>query len=97
MKLYHATKYENLISILDKHAILKGCDGVVYLADSPDNAAKFVAIRGVKDILVIEVFLEEERVEESFDHNQNFFKCKAYMFHDDISLEYAGQFTRYEL
>lgn len=44
---YHATPFENLNSIFTK-GILKGIDGVVYLTEKPDEAARFLAIRGYK-------------------------------------------------
>ena len=69
---YHATPYENLNSILNQ-GIHRGCDGVIYLTDAKEDALKFVAIRGYLDILVCGIQLEEEMVQESFDHNESFF------------------------
>lgn len=95
---YHATPFENLESIMKDQEIRKGCDGVVYLAEKPEEAARFVAIRGCKKILVIEVLLEENMVEESFDHSEAFFKCKAYMYGDNISIdEFGNNMKTYEL
>ena len=74
---YHATPMENLDSILT-NGIRKGIDGLVYLAEAPDEAARFVLIRGCKDILVLEVEVEEGLVEETFDHSQVFFGCRAF-------------------
>ena len=94
---YHATPFENLNSIFEK-GILKGCDGVVYLTKEPDAAAKFVAIRGYKKILVIEVELEDDMVEESFDHSFLFFKCRAYDYPHDISVnEFGNNIKTYEI
>ena len=94
---YHATPFENLNSILKK-GILTGCDGVVYLTENPDEAARFVAIRGHKKILVIEVELEEEMVEESFDHSMIFFRCRAFTYPQDILVnEFGGDMRTYEL
>ena len=86
---YHATPFENLGSIFEK-GIQKGHDGVIYLTEQPDEAARFVAIRGCRKILVIEVVIEEDMVEESFDHSEAFFKCKAYMYSDNISVDEFG-------
>ena len=86
---YHATPFENLNSIL-RTGIKKGCDGVVYLAETPEEAARFVAIRGCSKILAVEVLLEEEMVEESFDHSQLFFRCRAFAYPEDISVEEFG-------
>lgn len=93
---YHATPYRNLESILDQ-GIFKGCDGVVYLADTKENAAKFIAIRGCFDILVCEVQLNEANVEESFDHSETFFKCKAYIYNEDINVCEISNMWRYDL
>lgn len=94
---YHATPFENLASIFKK-GILKGHDGVVYLTEKPEEAVRFVAIRGCKKILVIEVEIEEDMVTESFDHSQVFFRCRAYAYSKDISIDEFGDNIRtYEL
>ena len=93
---YHATPYKNLESILDQ-GILRGYDGVVYLAKTKEDAVKFIAIRFEKDILVCEVQLNEANIKESFDHNESFFKCKAYMYDEDINLFEITNAWRYKL
>lgn len=90
---YHATPFENINSIFSK-GILKGCDGVVYLTEKPEEAARFVAIRGYKKILVIEVELEDNLVTESFDHSQIFFRCRAFSYPYDISIDEFGDNVR---
>lgn len=92
---YHATPFENLESIMDQ-GILRGCDGVVYLTEKPEEAARFVAIRGCREILVLGIELEEDLVNESFDHSKTFFKCKAYMHSDDIPADEITEFLKYE-
>ena len=93
---YHATPFENLESIMDQ-GIIRGCDGVVYLAEEPEDAAKFVAIRGVRTILVLGIEIEENMVEESFDHSYSFFGCEAYMYKGDIPADDVTEFRKYEL
>lgn len=94
---YHATPFENLCSIFRK-GIVKGCDGVVYLTEKPEEAVRFVAIRGYKKILVIEVEVEDYMVAESFDHSETFFKCRAYSYPQDISIDEFGDNIRtYEM
>lgn len=96
-KYYHATPFENLGSIFAK-GIRKGCDGVVYLTEKPEEAVRFIAIRGCKKVLVIEVEIEENLVKESFDHSQAFFRCRAYAYPGDISIDEFGDNIRtYEL
>lgn len=93
---YHATPFENLESIMEK-GILKGCDGVVYLTEQPDEAARFVAIHGFKKILVLGVEIEEDLVNESFDHSFSFFRCRAFYFPEDIPADEITEFLKYEL
>ena len=94
---YHATPFENLNSIFKK-GITRGIDGVVYLAETSEDAVKFIAIRGHKKILVIEVEVEDDMVEESFDHSESFFKCKAYYYPNNISVnEFGDNIKTYEL
>lgn len=83
MTLYHATSYDNLDSIID-NGIRKSAEGIVYLADSFENAAKFLWVRMIPDIIVFKVEVDEDKVEEQFDHNYNFFKCRAYGYKGDI-------------
>lgn len=92
---YHATSYENFDSILDQ-GIKRGCDKVVYLCEKPEEAARFLAIRGVNPIIVFAVNIEEDLVEESFDHSEAFFKCKAYTYPDDIDFNDIVEAYKYE-
>jgi RNA:NAD 2'-phosphotransferase (TPT1/KptA family) len=85
---YHATTKENLYKILS-HGIKKDkLEKVVYLADSYENAARFLAIRGhMGNIVVFKIDaskLDKELLEESFDHSYDFFKCRAYVYNGDI-------------
>lgn len=80
---YHATPYENLSSII-VDGIKASYEGIVYLTKERDDALKFVAVRGYKDILTVEVLIDSEKVEETFDHNLMFFKCKAFGYKGDI-------------
>lgn len=86
MKFYHATTKENADSICEDLIIKTGWDGYIYLCKKAEDACKFLAIRGIKNIIVFEIDLDEHDVEESFDHSEGFFKCKAYMHKGDIEL-----------
>lgn len=92
---YHATPFENLESILAQ-GLHKGCDGVVYLTEKPEEAARFVAIRGYTKILVVGIEFEEYMIEESFDHNPVFFGCRAYTYAGDIPADEITEFLTYE-
>lgn len=85
-KFYHATIKENMKKIVKDERIKASWDGVVYLCKDPIDACKFLVIRGLREVSVIEVELPEEKVQESYDHSQAFFKCKAYMHDGDIKL-----------
>lgn len=98
MKFYHATNFSNISSIIDE-GLVPGADGIIYLADSFENAVKFVILRGYKRILVCEVDLDESQVEETFDHSPAFFQCKSYgydkviPFFDIVLYEYKRSQT----
>ena len=97
-KLYHATPYNNLYSILE-HGINIGVGGV-YMCETPNDAAKFLAVRGIKDILVVEVKIPkklEYTISESFDHSYAFFKCRAFVSNIPIELNRLGNMTRYQI
>ena len=88
MKYYHATSNSNFHSILDAGEIKPGYDGIVYLADSAENAIKFIALRCFTETInIFEIDgLDESKVEETFDHSESFFQCKAYGYPDPIPL-----------
>ena len=93
---YHATDPNNLGSILGR-GLVKGVDGCVYLTEKPEEACRFVAFRGYSEALVIEVMLDEADVQESFDHNPNFFKCRAWYIESDIRKEQMTNFWTYTI
>ena len=83
---YHATDKKVLGSIVIS-GIEPGIDGVVYLADSCENALKFVVVRGIMEIAVIKIkrsSLDKRKIIETFDHSYEFFKCKAYGYTEVI-------------
>lgn len=95
-QFYHATPMRNLSSILDK-GLLVGFDGITYLAETPQDACKFIALWCFGEpILVIEVELDESKVKETFDHNPNFFRCKAFGYPDTIPVERMTNFWKFE-
>lgn len=84
MKYYHATSEYAFYKIINE-GIKTGFDGIVYLADSKENALKFISFRLINEpIYVLEVELNENEVEETFDHSYKFFKCKAYGYAKNI-------------
>lgn len=96
MTFYHATTPERAEKIATSGYIKKGMDGCVYLCKAAADACKFLAIRGIKKVIVFEVELKEEEVQESFDHSEAFFRCKAYIYNKNIqrkSIKTAWEYT----
>ena len=78
--LYHATSYDNLGNILDEGLKLSS-DRVVYLAETPKDAVKFVVLRGYDRILTVKVKVPkklENTIIGTFDHSFSIFKCRAF-------------------
>lgn len=96
MVLYHATDYQNLDSILSE-GLRTGHDSLVYFCERPDYAARFVYIRGIQHILVIEVDIPDEQIQESFDHNPNFFGCRAFTVARPIKVGEFRNLSHYDL
>lgn len=86
MKLYHATTNENMEKIVGDGVLRTSCDGMVYLCKQPKDACKFLLIRGLKRMCVLEVNVEDKKISESYDHSEAFFGCKAYMHDGEIKL-----------
>lgn len=80
---------------LKKTVEKRGWDGCVYLCEKPQDAAKFVAIRGHDEVAVIEVILPANKVKESFDHSVQFFQCKAFMYEEDIKVRPNAEVVEY--
>ena len=97
MKFYHATTPEIMDKIIEEGRIRRSSDGVVYLCKKPVEAAAFVTIRGADIVKVIEVDLNESEVEESHDHSEAFFGCKAYTYGKDIDLPETVKIEEYIL
>lgn len=83
MRFYHAAPKETMMKIYAEGVLKKSWDGVVYMCKDPIDACKFLVIRGMRQMSVIELELDEKEVEESHDHSETFFKCKAYIKHGD--------------
>lgn len=93
---YHATTHEAAESIFKDDYIKPGVDHCIYLCTDPKDACKFLMVRGHKRMVVFELVLEESLVEESFDHSEAFFKCKAYLTWDKIFMNQCTGINLYE-
>ena len=99
---YHACTPKAWESILADGMVRKSWDGCVYLCKAPDEAARFVALRllgtGERDITVLEFDgLEESKIEEVFDHNEAFWKCRCWGYFDDIPVSGVSGVYDYEI
>lgn len=94
-KYYHAATPETMEKIIADGVVKRGWDGCVYLCEKPQDAAKFVAIRGHDEVAVIEVILPANKVKESFDHSVQFFQCKAFMYEEDIKVRPNAEVAEY--
>lgn len=83
MILWHATQKNNVFPI-QMEGLRAGFDGFVYFTDSPEHALRFLNHGQTEEIAVIPVDLDPEEVEESFDHNEEYFGCKAWIHEGDI-------------
>lgn len=87
---YHACKESTWQKILDSGEVRKSWDGCVYLCKAPEEAARFIALRLMfeeeKTIIVLEFedTLDESKIEEVFDHNESFWKCRCWGYLDNI-------------
>lgn len=96
MKFYHAEPIETMRKIINDGKIKRSWDGVVYLCKEPIDACKFLVIRGMRKVCVIEVDVKEEEAQESFDHAESFFRCKAFTRNGDIELTGKERVFEYE-
>ena len=96
MKFYHATRRENLPNILNE-GIKTHCEGI-FLCEKPEDAVKFLVVRGIKDILVLEVNIRKnsKKLIESFDHSYQFFKCRVFIYMDNIEQENISNYLAYK-
>lgn len=87
MRFYHAAPREAMEKIIKEKRIRRSADGCVYLCRRPEDSCKFLLIRGMKEMSVIEVKIAESETKESNDHSEAFFRCKAYTHDGDIELK----------
>lgn len=76
---YHATLEENTGSILAL-GLRPSADGYVYLAESIEDALKFLWYAQSK-VMVFSVRIsrqDEVNVEETYDHSKGLFECRAW-------------------
>lgn len=96
--LYHATPFENLLGIVEEGLKPLNIEKMIYLAETAEDALKFMAIRGYTEILVCKVkVLNTNKLTETFDHNYNVFKCRAFGYNGEIPCKQIVSYTKYKL
>lgn len=89
----------NLESILDKGILKSKWEGGVYLTDSKESAVAWVMIRIPDDILVVEVEVDESKIEQGVDHSplmQKLFGAgESLVYMDDIPKAQLLNFIKY--
>lgn len=100
-KYYHACTPEVWDKIQESGFVKKSWDGCIYLCTAAEEAARFIALRLIgsedKTIIVLEFDnLDESKIEEVFDHNENFWKCRCWGYLDDIPLWELDSVWEYE-
>lgn len=93
---YHATDFENLVSILDTGIEVRNAEGVVYLCEKVEECLRFAKVHGVRDALVCKVMLNEDEVFETFDHSFEFFQCRAFGICRRILTSEIKEYYRYD-
>lgn len=95
--MYHATSMDNLMSITDNGLLVDKCSMGIFMCDKPEDCLKFVYLHGLLDVLMLTIKIDEKDFEESFDHNEAFFKCKAYVTYKDIPTKDIVEYRQYDL
>lgn len=94
---YHATDFDNLVSILDKGIELRNAEKLVYLCEKPEDCLKFAKVYGKTEVLVLTVEVEEDDVIETFDHNERFFQCRCFGSTKAIPLSRITEWMKYTI
>lgn len=93
MKWYHAQPKSIGQKFLNDMRIHKSIDGGVYLTETAKDAFSFQIYKAIAkhdDLWIFELEgLDGSLIEETFDHNTEFFRCKSYMYLDEIDLHYV--------
>ena len=95
---YHATSIENLPGILESGIEARNLEKTVYMAETPQEALRFVALRFYPETVVIKIKVPkkyEHKVVETFDHSYNFFKCRAFGYQGNIPLSMIASYEVY--
>lgn len=102
MYLYHATKYKNLLSIIEG-GLLPGYDGMIYFTTSEQHSVNWIDMTNLQgeDLLVIRIDskdLDENLIEDGMDHSPTFFKgitVKTYSGHIPSDLIHLEGMTKF--
>lgn len=103
MYLYHATKVENLNSII-QNGLQTGPDGLVYFTDKEEQSLGWVDLTNIhaSDLLIFRVdshLLDPNKISTGKDHDPNFFRGVVVLTYSEnipfelIDIEYIMQYA----
>jgi hypothetical protein len=97
---YHGTSIKNLGSILKKGILASPFEQGVYLTDSKESALAWMSMRLLTDdILVIELTVDDSKIEPGIDHTplvQKLFGCgESYLYKGDIPPDQLLNYIQY--
>ena len=88
---YHATPEKNFVGIMRNGIKPSGIENGVYLADTAEDAAKFMSLDLSNNLVYVFKIsaskLNKNKLKESADHNIAFFECRAYFYQGTIDPE----------
>lgn len=86
---YHATSKENMDNILC-NGLKAGNQGCVFMTEKEEESVRFLALRLIPEIVTFKIKVYKnnyDKVQETFDHSQSFFGCRAFGYFGDIPAE----------
>ena len=88
MRFYHAAPKETMMKIYAEGVLKKSWDGVVYMCKDPIDACKFLVIRGMRQMSVIELeqWLEVLEAQILYLQKNRMKKLKRQMRHQKSQL-----------
>lgn len=94
---YHATDLANIESIV-KEGIRPSIEGYAYVTETPEDAIKFLLLRGLKRAAVFSVRVDDpEKIVETFDHSSAFFKCRCFGYLGGVPTANLEGYSEWEL
>lgn len=92
---YHATSREAAAKIFKTGYLKPSVDGVVYLAESLEDAIKFKSLALMNQPIVVFLLegLDERKISEQFDHSFEFFQARSFGYRGEIDIFHTASET----